>query len=56
MNGKSLATLSSGYFGVFREIGASETQARHLLKLLNSGDYLIIVRGFEDKLQDLDNR
>jgi hypothetical protein len=56
INGKSLATLSSGAYGIFRGIGASETEASDYLKLLNSGSYLLIVRGFENDLQDLDTK
>jgi hypothetical protein len=56
INGKSLATLSCGSYGIFRGMGATEIQATHYLKLLNGGDYLLIVRGFEDKLQDLETR
>ncbi len=52
INGKYLVTLSSGPYGILRGIGASETQTTHYLKLLNSGDYLLILRGFEDKLQE----
>lgn len=45
INGKSLATLSSGPYGIFRGIGVSETQATTYLKLLNHGSYLLIIRG-----------
>lgn len=54
INGKPLATLSSGPYGVFRGIGASETQANISLKLLSSGSYILILRGFKNKLKDLD--
>lgn len=54
INGKSLATLSSGPYGIFRGIGVTETQATTYLKLLDSGHYLLILRGFEDEIQKLD--
>lgn len=54
INGKYLATLSSGPYGIFRGIGGSEVQATTYLKQLNSGQYLLILRGFEEKTQDLD--
>ncbi|TXD84460.1 hypothetical protein ESY86_05175 [Subsaximicrobium wynnwilliamsii] len=54
INGKSLATLSSGPYGVFRGIGASEAQATHCLKQLNDGNYVLILRGFEQELQAFD--
>ncbi len=45
INGKPLATLSSGSYSVFRGIGASDAQATTYLKQLNSGSYLLIFRG-----------
>lgn len=54
INGKPLATLSSGTYGVFRGIGASETQANTSLKLLSSGSYILILRGFKNKMKNLD--
>nr|WP_321230202.1 hypothetical protein [uncultured Psychroserpens sp.] len=47
INGKSLATLSSGTYGIFRGIGVSDTQATTYLKLLSSGSYLLIFRGIK---------
>lgn len=52
INDKSLATLSSGPYGIFRGIGASEAQANRFLKLLGSGSYVLIIRGFEDEVED----
>lgn len=54
INGKPLATLSSGTYGIFRGIGASETQATTYLKLLNSGNYLLILRGADNEINALD--
>lgn len=45
INGKSLAALSSGTYGIFRGIGGSEEQSTINLKSLNSGSYLLILRG-----------
>lgn len=54
INGKSLATLSSGPYGIFRGIGVTETKATNYLKLLNCGHYLLILRGNEDKIRSLE--
>lgn len=53
INGKSLATLSSGPYGIFRGIGVSETQASNYLKLLNTGNYLLILRGNKNEVNFL---
>lgn len=55
VDGKTLGMLSVGPYGILRGIGASETQAIHYLKLLNSGCYLLILRGFEDDLENYKN-
>ena len=55
INGKALAALTSGPYGIFRGIGANESQAAANLKLLNKGNYLLIFRGFEDELHNLEN-
>jgi hypothetical protein len=55
VNGKPLANLSSGPYGIFRGMGLDTTQATTSLKLLNSGSYLLILRGFENDLYDLEN-
>lgn len=51
VDGKALGMLSVGPYGILRGIGASETQANHYLKLLKSGHYLLILRGFDDELE-----
>lgn len=53
INGKPLAALSSGSYGIFRGIGLSETQAASHMELLNTGHYLLILRGFEATIQEL---
>jgi hypothetical protein len=55
VNGKPLANLSSGPYGIFRGMGINETQATTYLKLLNSGNYLLILRGFDNELYNLEN-
>lgn len=54
INGKPLAALSSGSYGIFRGIGASDTEATHYLKLLNTGNYILIFRGHEGELLHLE--
>jgi len=54
INGKSLATLSSGPYGIFRGIGVTEKKTTNYLKLLNCGHYLLILRGNEDKIPSLE--
>ena len=48
INGKSLATLSSGSYGIFRGIGLSDIQATTYVKLLNRGNYLLILRNIKN--------
>ena len=55
INGKPLATLSSGPYGIFRGIGVNEICATNYLKLLYRGDYLLILRGYEDKILSLNS-
>ena len=53
IDGKSLGMLSVGPDGIFRGIGATETQANKCIKLLKTGSYLLIMRGSENELEDL---
>ena len=55
VNNKPLAALSSGSYGIFRGIGASEIETKTCLKLLYTGNFLLIFRGFENELFILDN-
>mgnify|MGYP001038049588 CR=1 FL=1 len=55
INGKPLAALSSGSYGIFRGIGASKIEASAYLKLLNRGNFLLVFRGFENELHQLEN-
>lgn len=54
INGKSLVTLSSGPYGILRGLGVGGAKAANYLKLLNSGNYLLILRDYKTKLQELD--
>lgn len=53
INGKSLAALSSGTYGIFRGMGSSEALSAMNLKLLNSGSYLLILRAGDNVLDFL---
>lgn len=55
INGKPLATLSSGPYGIFRGIGASEIEATTYINLLNTNHFLLVFRGFEEELYVLDS-
>ncbi|GAA4946311.1 hypothetical protein GCM10023314_19510 [Algibacter agarivorans] len=54
INGKSLATLSAGPYAIFRGLGVSEIQASTYLKMLNNNSYLLILRGYDNELYELD--
>ena len=54
VDGKSLATLSSGPYGILRGMGVDESIAVANLKTLNSGQYLLIIRGFEADIWQLE--
>ena len=45
INGKYLATFSSGPYGIFRGLGVGKTDASRYLRMLNNGSYLLIIRG-----------
>lgn len=51
VDGKTLGMLSVGPHGILRGIGASEKQATNYLKLLKSGNYLLICRGCKEDLE-----
>jgi len=54
VEGKALATMSTGPYGILRGLGASQLQAEIYLKTLSKGSYLLIVRGTDDKLKVLE--
>lgn len=51
VSGKPLAAMSSGPYGIFRGLGASEAQATQFVKTLSHGHYLLIIRGFTSDLK-----
>ncbi|MDD3721123.1 MAG: hypothetical protein PHW92_01365 [Lutibacter sp.] len=50
INGKPLAMLSSGIYGILRGLGVSEAQTTIYLKMLNCGSYLLVFRGSKNDL------
>jgi hypothetical protein len=54
VDGKSLATLSSGPYGILRGMGVNENMALTYLKTLNSGKYLLILRAYEADFWDIE--
>lgn len=52
INGKPLAMLSAGPYGIFRGLGAEETDASGYIKMLNSGCYLLIIRGNKNEINE----
>jgi len=55
VDGKALATMSTGPYGILRGLGASQLQTETYLKALNKGSYLLIVRGTDNKLKVLED-
>lgn len=55
VDGKSLATLSSGSYGIFRGMGVDEYETTECLKTLRNGKYLLIIRGFEENLWQIEH-
>ncbi len=54
INGKALGGMSAGFYGILRGLGAYKLQADIYLKALNKGNYLLIVRGYNDELSVID--
>lgn len=52
VDGKTLGMLSVGPYGILRGIGASDEQSENYLKILKSGSYLLIARGYAAELKD----
>lgn len=52
IDGKTLGMLSAGPNGIFRGIGATEAQVNTHLKMLMSGNYLLVFRGTKTDLED----
>jgi hypothetical protein len=51
VSGKPLAMMSAGPYGIFRGLGVSEAHTSLYLKMLNSGRYLLIIRGNENEIE-----
>lgn len=54
INGKALGGMSAGFYGILRGLGAYKLQADIYLKTLNKGNYLLIVRGYNNELRVID--
>ena len=52
LDGKSLGTLSAGLYGILRGIGASETDVAMHLKALYENNYVLILRGLGNELEN----
>ena len=52
VDGKTLGMLSVGPYGILRGIGASDKQSEKYLKILKSGNYLLIARGYDEELKN----
>lgn len=54
IEGKALGAMSVGSYGILRGLGAYQLEAEAYLKLLTNGSYLLIARGYDDELNDLE--
>jgi len=50
VDGKVLGAMSTGFYGILRGLGAYKFQAETYLKALKNGNYLLILRAFDDEL------
>ncbi|NND79557.1 MAG: hypothetical protein HKN53_06650 [Maribacter sp.] len=55
LEGKSLGAISVGPYGILRGLGISHKQTISHIKALKKGGYLMIVRGYDDDLDILEN-
>ncbi|QCX38580.1 hypothetical protein FF125_09100 [Aureibaculum algae] len=53
INGKALGGISVGLNGILRGLGAGKTNADTFIEMLHNGNYLLIIRGFDDDLHHL---
>jgi hypothetical protein len=51
VNGKPLAMMSSGPYGIFRGLGLGEIDSSMYLKMLINGSYLLIIRASENEIE-----
>ncbi|MEM5565054.1 hypothetical protein WNY78_08055 [Psychroserpens sp. AS72] len=52
---KKIGTMLTGPYGIFRGLGIDQESTTFYLKSLHHGNYLIIVRGFENELKQLED-
>ena len=55
LEGKTLGAISAGPYGILRGLGISQKEATSHIKALKKGGYLMIVRGYDDDLDILEN-
>lgn len=55
LEGKSLGTISAGPYGILRGLGISQSEASAHIKALKKGGYLLIVRGYDNDIDTLEN-
>ncbi len=55
IDGKTLGAMSTGPYGIIRGLGGYKLQTETYLKLLNDGSYLLILRGYDDELNALED-
>ena len=55
LEGKSLGTISAGPYGILRGLGISPKEATSHIEALKKGGYLLIVRGYVDDMNTLEN-
>ncbi len=55
LEGKTLGAISAGPYGILRGLGISPKEATAHIKALKNGGYLLIVRGYDDDLDILEN-
>ncbi len=55
LEGKTLGAISAGPYGILRGLGISKNEATAHIKALKKGGYLMIVRGYDDDLDILEN-
>jgi hypothetical protein len=52
---KKIGSMSTGPHGILRGLGINEERVTHYIKILNKGNYLLIVRGEKNKLTIIEN-
>jgi len=55
LEGKTLGAISAAPFGILRGLGISPKQATTHIEALKNGAYLLIVRGYDEDLDILEN-